>query len=74
MDIHPIELCLTIKKGGKNHFYINRGAEDKMNGGRLVKEEPWLPEQITRRSRPSAVRALVARLAVAAACIRVPEG
>ena len=45
-----------------------------MNGGRLVKEEPWLPEQITRRSRPSAVRALVARLAVAAACIRVPEG
>ena len=22
-----------------------------MNGGRLVKEEPWLPEQITRRSR-----------------------
>jgi hypothetical protein len=66
MDIHPIELCLTI--------YINRGAEDKLNGGRLVTEEPWLPEQITRRSRPSAVRALVARLAVAAACIRVPEG
>ena len=72
--MHPIELCLTIKKGGKNHFYINRGTDDTMNGGRLVKEEPWLPEQITRRSRRSAVRALVARLAVAAACIRVPEG
>jgi len=45
-----------------------------MNGGRLIKKEPWLPEQITRLSRPSAVRALVARLAVAAPCIRVPEG
>jgi hypothetical protein len=72
--MHPIELCLTIKKGGKNHFYINRGAEDKMNGGRLVEKEPWLPEPITPLSRRSAVRALVARLAVAAACIRVPEG
>jgi hypothetical protein len=71
MDIHP-KLCLTIKKGGKNHFYINRDTDDTMNGGRLVKGEPWLPEQITRRSRPSAVRALVARLAVATACIRVP--
>ena len=43
-----------------------------MNGGKLVKEEPWLPERITRRSRPSAVRALVARLAVVAASR--PEG
>jgi hypothetical protein len=55
---------LTIKKGGKNHFYINRGAEDKMNGGRLVEEEPWLPEQITRRSRLLLPFALVARLEV----------
>jgi len=55
---------LTIKKGGKNHFYINRGAEDKMNGGRLVEEEPWLPKQITRRSRLLLPFALVARLEV----------
>jgi hypothetical protein len=64
MDIHPIELCLTIKKGGRKRFYINRGAEGKMNGGRLVKEEPWLPEQITRRSRLLLPFALVARLDV----------
>ena len=86
MDIHPIELCLTIKKGGKNHFYINRGAEDKMNGGRLLKGEPWLPEQITRRSRLLLPFALVARLEVFAQPLepadllpsrratRVPEG
>jgi hypothetical protein len=35
-----------------------------MNGGRLVEEEPWLPEQITRRSRLLLPFALVARLEV----------
>ena len=35
-----------------------------MNGGRLVKKEPWLPEQITRRSRLLLPFALVARLDV----------
>jgi hypothetical protein len=74
IDIHPTSFASRLRRAVRIIFYINRGAEDKMNGGRLVKEEPWLPEQITRRSRLSAVRALVAWLAVAAACIRVPEG
>lgn len=39
-----------------------RGLDERC--GRLFREGPWLPELITRRSRPSAVRALVARLEV----------